>query len=414
MIDFSIPYLFFGADTLAGLAGFCSQNQFEAIHLIADQNTFPILGQAVESCLQSPGRSVRTTILEGDPLQAGGDAVLQLITHIEPLSQVFIAVGSGTVTDVVRFTSRALARPFISVPTAPSVDAYTSPTSPLIVSGIKQSFPGQLPLAVFAHLPTLCAAPQAMIMAGFGDMLGKLTALADWELGRLLWDEPYDAQIAFQSRLNLQHCIDQVDAISTHKPEGIRILMESLLDSGLNMAKAGSSRPASGAEHHLAHFWEMNLLWDNRPPVLHGIKVGFATLLVADSYSRLRSIAPSKVAAWLKRTSLPDSKTQLDEIRQNYYRNPDRIVVEQKRFLEITPSGWQQLQQRISDQWHVIQSVAALVPTRSEIERILEPIHFPLTAADVGLTEKDVNSGLLSAHYLRDRFTVFKLLFYLR
>ena len=414
MVDFSIPYLYIGTDTLADLAGFCNQNQFDTIHLIADQNTYPILGQAVESCLQSSGRSVRTTILEGDPLQAGGDAVLQLMTRLESLPQVFIAVGSGTITDVVRFTSRALARPFISVPTAPSVDAYNSPTSPLIVSGIKQSFPGQMPLAVFAHLPTLCAAPQAMIMAGFGDMLGKLTALADWELGHLLWDEPYNAQIAAQSRLDLQHCIDQVDAIASRKPEGIRILIESLLDSGLNMAKAGSSRPASGAEHHLAHFWEMKLLWDNRPPVLHGIKVGFATLLVADSYTRLSSITPSKVANWLRKTSLPDSKTQLNEIRQNYNRNPDRIVDEQKRFLELTPTGWQQLQQRISDQWQAIQSITALVPTRSEIERILGPIHFPLTAAAVGLTEMDVNSGLLSAHYLRDRFTVFKLLFYLR
>ncbi len=189
MSNLHLPHLVIADDISEAVTGYCIRNQFKSIQLIADSNTYRVLGREVENWLLTAGCRVETIILEGLPLQADGNAVLQVLTNVRRQSQVFIAVGSGTITDVTRFCSFSLDRPFISIPTAPSVDAYTSPTSPLIVSGIKHSYAGQLPLAVFANIPTLCAAPQEMILAGLGDMLGKLTALADWELGHLLWDE---------------------------------------------------------------------------------------------------------------------------------------------------------------------------------------------------------------------------------
>jgi glycerol-1-phosphate dehydrogenase [NAD(P)+] len=283
----------------------------------------------------------------------------------------------------------------------------------LIVSGIKQSYPGQLPLAVFVHLPTLCAAPYQMILAGLGDMLGKLTALADWELGSLVWDEPYDVEIAARSRLDLQRCIDVAGDIAARQPTAMRVLVESLLDSGLNMARAGNSRPASGAEHHLAHYWEMKLLWEAQPPILHGIKVGFATLWICDTYTRLRAIDRSAVASWLQKTNFPNVQAQSQEIRQIFVHSPEKIIAEQKRFLKITPAEWLRLKERVYDQWQAIQAIASTVPARVEVEKFLAATHFPMTARDVGLIENDVQSGLVAAPYLRDRFTVLKLVDYL-
>ena len=39
-------------------------------------------------------------------------------------------------------------------------------------------------------------------------------------------------------------------------------LMYGLLLSGLAMQMTGNSRPASGSEHHMAHFWEMAVIND--------------------------------------------------------------------------------------------------------------------------------------------------------
>jgi glycerol-1-phosphate dehydrogenase [NAD(P)+] len=407
--DFSLPEVMIGPDVLDALVYFCSQRPFKTFHLVADPITYSILGRTVETSLNSSGLKGVATILEGFPLLAGGDAILQLLTAALPLPDLFVAVGSGTVTDVVRFASRCLDRPFISVPTAPSVDGYTSPTSPLIVAQVKQSFPGQLPLAVFAHLPTLCEAPAEMIAAGFGDMIGKATALADWKLGHLLWDEPYDEEIARNARFDLQRCIDAVAAIAARDPQGIRILMESQLDSGLNMAKAGSSRPASGAEHHLAHYWEMKLMWENRPPLLHGTKVGFATLWIADLYGRLKKLSLQELKQILDKTPAPNAQISIQDIVRFYSRNSDRIITEQRHFLELEEIGWIKLKTRIYENWTEILDIAQNVTSGAKLEVPLKIINFPLMPANIGLSEEDITEGLTAAHYLRDRMTVLKL-----
>jgi len=413
MKTIAVPTLVLGKDTPDALTAFCSLHNFHTVQLAADDNTYPILGKPLEEYLMLSGIQAASTILEGDPLQADGDAILQLISSTHPLPQVFIAVGSGTITDVVRYTSCVLGRPFISIPTAPSVDAYTSPTSPLIISSIKQSLPAQLPLAVFADMPTLCAAPADMIAAGFGDMLGKLTALADWKLGHLLWDEPYAETIAAQSRADLNRCIATVDAIAVRQEAGIKILFESLLDSGLNMAQDGSSRPASGAEHHLAHYWEMKLLWERRLPILHGLKVGYATLWVANAYDKLRSLDSAFIADWVENGQKPDPLTQKMDITRLYPHNPGRVLAEQKQFLELSAVKWNELKAKIANRWSDIQSIAAEVPTRPQIEEILTRLNFPRTHSELNLTKEDITSGLSAAHYLRNRFTVLKLMSYL-
>ena len=98
-----------------------------------------------------------------------------------------------------------------------------------------------------------------MIAAGFGDMLCKFSAVADWRLGALLWGESFDEAIARRSTAAAESASKR-RAQWRRRPEGLAALMAALVQSGLCMAEAGHSRPASGAEHHYSHFWEMRLL----------------------------------------------------------------------------------------------------------------------------------------------------------
>jgi hypothetical protein len=52
--------------------------------------------------------------------------------------------------------------------------------------------------------------------------------------------------------------------------------LEGLFETGLCMLDFGQTRPASGSEHHISHFWEMKLLLERRPAILHGAKVEVA------------------------------------------------------------------------------------------------------------------------------------------
>jgi glycerol-1-phosphate dehydrogenase [NAD(P)+] len=173
------------------------------------------------------------------------------------------------------------------------------------MAGVKEAVASHAPMAVFAGLKTLCEAPGEMIGAGFGDMIGKFTSLADWKLGALLLDERYDAQIARRMQQALHACVSRCEDIGRASPLGIRALMRALFESLLCMAEYGGSRPASGAEHLLSHFWEMRLRRDGMPAILHGARVGVGTVLAAERWDAIGSLTQREVVARLAATHLP-------------------------------------------------------------------------------------------------------------
>jgi len=81
--------------------------------------------------------------------------------------------------------------------------------------------------------------------------MGKYTALSDWKLAHILLDEPLDTNVAEEM---LKACEDTLKSID--KNDFIKPLFEGLVKSGELMTKVGNSRPASGAEHHIAHYLE--------------------------------------------------------------------------------------------------------------------------------------------------------------
>ena len=290
------PHLpvYIGPDALPELVHFCQERQLSNFALVADDNTYAALGVRAESALRAQGFDVRTILLKGDDIGADARSAFQVLLALDRVPRIFIGVGSGTITDVTRVISHRIGSEFISLPTAASVDGFTSIGAPTVIDGAKITVNADGPLAVFADLPTLCAAPQRMIAAGFGDLLAKLTSIADWELGVLLWDEPYDAEIARRSRAAALACAARADAVATASVDGVRDLFEGLIESGFCMLDFGETRPASGYEHHISHFWEMKLLREGRHAVLHGAKVGVAVRISARRYDEVRRMSRAR------------------------------------------------------------------------------------------------------------------------
>jgi glycerol-1-phosphate dehydrogenase [NAD(P)+] len=176
------------------------------------------------------------------------------------------------------------------------------------------------------------------------------------------------------------------------------------------MLDFGQSRPASGAEHHYSHFWEMKLLHEGRPAVLHGAKVGVATVLVAELYDRLRAISRAQAADLLEASSLPDRVAELERIRRAYGSEADEVSRDQAAFLDLTQQDYDALKRRILDNWDKLQAIAAQVPPAVEVTHLLQTAGGPTTVAEIGLSEDEQNMAIADAHYLRDRFTVRKLM----
>ncbi|RPJ01013.1 MAG: iron-containing alcohol dehydrogenase, partial [Chloroflexi bacterium] len=270
----TISPIYVGNDALANLLRYCADLKLTRFTLVSDTNTHRALGAHVTGALRANGYDVTTIVLSGDEVIADERHLMTVLVNAPLEPSTFLAVGSGTLTDITRFISHRMGRSFISLPTAPSVDGFTSIGAPLVLNLVKHTIVSQAPIALFADLTTLREAPQRLSAAGYGDMIGKITSLADWHLGSVVWDEPFDEDIFRRSEAAIERCISQTETIGQRSQEGMRHLIEALICSGLCMLDFGESRPASGAEHHASHYWEMLLLQEGRPAALHGAKVG--------------------------------------------------------------------------------------------------------------------------------------------
>jgi glycerol-1-phosphate dehydrogenase [NAD(P)+] len=400
-------------DAVPALLAYCQEHALQRFFLVADENTYRVLGERVEAALKANGLDVKTILLTGPHISTNEHFIVRTMLETNGESRTYLAVGSGTITDITRFVSHRAHDSFLSLPTAPSVDGFTSVVAPTAVGSYKYPVPAQPPDAVFAELPVLCAAPQPLIAAGFGDLLGKFTSLADWRLGALLYDEPYDAHVYQQMLDEVEETTAAVDAVASHSEQGIRRLMDGLIGCGFGMLAFGESRPASGSEHHLGHYWEGKLIMEGRPAVLHGAEVGVATVFSTRRYALLRGISREKASQLLEQRGTPTREMMLEEIQAGYGPIAGHIAQIQSPLLAMTAPDIMDLKARILNHWDAVQAIADTVPTPDQIVSWLSAVNGPITPSEIGLSPEETILGLQSAHYLRDRFTLHRLAFWL-
>lgn len=402
-------HFYLGENAVLHLLKYCNAGNINNFLLVADQNTYPVLGRAVESALKNRGWDIKSMVFDNPAVVPDEDFIVQVLMEADQVERTYLAVGSGTITDITRFASHRTRRPFISLPTAPSVDGFTSPSASLVIGRIKQTVMAQPPEAVIADLATLAAAPQKMIAAGFGDILGKAIALADWQISHLILDSSFNLDIAKRVQKTLNACIQAAGEIGRASAEGVQKLMFSLFDSGMCMLDFGNSRPAAGAEHYMSHFLEMKLIREGRPAVLHGAKVGLCSIYAAELYARLRALDPNTAAARLQATPQPDRQADIQRIRAVYGPIADKLVIEQAPYLDMSSNAYSHLQQHILERWEAIQAVAAEVPGPQELADLLRQAGGATTPAALGLSDEEVEQAVLHSHLFRNRFTICKL-----
>jgi len=405
MTERDIP-VYCGKEALLELVRYCRSRELHRFLLVADENTYLALGQRAEAALDGLGWSVQTVILRGPEVLPDEPRIRTVLSHAHDQELMCLAVGSGTITDITRYASYCARSSFISLPTAPSVDAYTTGGAAVVLGGVKRTLPTHPPTAVFADLQTLCQAPRDMIAAGFGDVIGKFTSLADWNLGALLLEESFDLAIANRLRSALSTCVHRAEDIRRALPTGVRTLMRALIESGMCMLEYGTSRPASGSEHLLSHFWEMMQHRRGENTALHGAKVGVGTVLTAERYAAIRSLRREDVARRLRTARLPSRQDEAHAIQAAFGSAADSVSEHYLPFLEPIAANWAQIQQKIVDQWACVSEIAAQVPPADHIARLLEQAGAPSAPAEIGLAEPEVRQALQLSRYLRGRFTV--------
>jgi glycerol-1-phosphate dehydrogenase [NAD(P)+] len=398
---------YIGHETIPELITFLKDKNVFYIVLVSDENEYKALGARVEEALCEAGFDVRNIILYGEEIGANEKYIVQTLLPSNDTEQLYIAVGSGTVTDIVRFVSYRANSYFISLPTAPSVDGFASDGSAMFIMDYKQTINSRRPCAIFADLDTLCNAPRPLIAAGFGDMIGKFTAVADWHLAHLVNGDPYDAAIAERSRKAVEKVVSQISSLETEREASIKAVMEALLEEGICMLDFGNSRPASGAEHQFSHFWEMKLLREERPAVFHGSKVGLASIWVARYFEMIREMPKEEAIKRLESVPMFDVGVEKQKIKRGYGEKiSDFIETTQAVHLGTTEERYNSLKANIIEHWEDLQEIARQVPSPDEIKAMLKAVGGATQPEDIGLTEADLNEALEYAQYVRKAFTI--------
>ena len=271
-------------------------DQYKHLVMVCDDNTYEAAGKEVERLLNG----ISVIKLDPENLHANEIGVAKVKEQLDPIKEVdcMIAVGSGTVHDLTRYNAYERKIPFISVPTAASVDGYVSTVAAMSWYGFKKSMIAESPILVVADSRIITDAPMRLTASGVGDLLGKYTALADWKITNILDGEYICDRICEMEYDALDKLKESLDGLSNRDINAYEELMYGLLLSGLAMQMTGHSRPASGAEHHMAHFWEMAVINEEIIAMLekvHGVKsledpdvvvLGFDTTLTYEKLSK--------------------------------------------------------------------------------------------------------------------------------
>ncbi len=407
------PIIVIGADALDRFQAYCREQGYNDFALIADTNTYPVLGQRAQQLLESNGWTVTPILLEGHPVLPGDTAVFQVFDKLPHRPVVCVSVGSGALTDITRFVSYHSRNRFIALPTAPSVDGFTSTGSPLVSRGFKKTYYTHAPEAIFADLETLQNAPTELIASGLGDMLGKFIAQSDWKMGSLLWGEAYDPEIAANTWDALQLCVAQAGALCNRDEESIRMLMQGLIESGLSMMRMGTSNPASGAEHHISHFLEMHTIQVNGPHLMHGETVALGSIPAARMYARFRAMSKDEAAGILAQARLPEPEDEIRAIQDAYGPLAEDTIKQVYNQIYMGEERFEQLKRDILANWDTLQQYAARVAQPEQIIGWLKQVCGPTTPEEIGVSREEMDRAIQNAHYLRERFTITKLFHYM-
>lgn len=273
-------------------------------------------------------------VVRGGSLEAAGDLQSELRGKNY---DALVGIGGGRTLDVAKYAATRLALPMVSVATNLAHDGIASPVSSLLHEGGKGSFGVSLPIAVVVDLDYVRDSPPRMVRSGIGDVVSNLTAIQDWRLSHDERGEPVDGLAVTFARTAAEAVLHRTDGIDADP--FLTVLAEALVLSGMAMAAAGSSRPASGADHEIMH--AIDQLFPGTAN--HGELAGVGALFSA--FLRQDEVLAEQIDTCLRRHQLPRVPEDLGLSEQQFAEavvlapqtRPDRYTI--LEHLDLTPDA---------------------------------------------------------------------------
>ena len=176
---------------------------------------------------------------------ASFETVSKIKLEIEGLKpDIILGIGGGKSVDVGKMVAFSIKKPFMSIPTSASHDGISSPFVSLKGSNKPHSIKVNTPIGILADIRLISEAPTRLLSSGCGDLIGKLTAVKDWELARDDTNEYFGTYSAYLAKLSADIIMNKSKELLLNE-SGVRTIIEALISAGVAAGIAGSSRPCS-------------------------------------------------------------------------------------------------------------------------------------------------------------------------
>lgn len=396
-----------GSGALRELPSLVKLMGFESLYLICDPITYEIAGAVCKQILDEAG--IRSTVAQ--LMHTGFDEATlgELLIHMPADCDLMVAVGTGAINDMTRFFSYKMGCPFYTVATAAPMDGFASSIAAINVNSLKTTFEAQTPVAILGDTEILKGAPYRMIAAGLGDLLGKFTCLCDWKLARLITGEHYCDTIAELVESCVRGVLASAGKARERDPETLGTIMEGLVLAGVAMSLYGNSRPASGCEHHMSHYWEMIFEQRGKTPVPHGTQVGVGTVLVLKLVEALRGMEVDfEMARAAAKTY--DPKVWEREIRRAYGPAADGVIKMEVQAQKNETTGRLRRIDAMESHWEEISTLLEELPPSETVMDILRSLESPCLPQEIGVDYALLRDTFRYCKEVRARYTLLQML----
>ncbi len=387
-----IKYVFIEDNAILRLSEICEA--YNNILLVADQNTFAAAGKQTEAALKN--KSIEKVIFSGETVLVPNESAINAVKDKLEGIDLIIGIGSGVIQDLCKYVAFYNKIPYMIVATAPSMDGYASNGAAMITDGMKVTYSAGLPIALVADTEVIRNAPIEMLKAGYGDIIGKFSALNDWKLSHCINNEYFCQYIYNLTYEQIIKTVKLASGILSREKESVKALMDALIIVGILMSFAGSSRPASGSEHHLAHYFEITGIIEDTQYFPHGIDVAYSTVVTAALREKILA------NPFPKETLKRDMAEYICNMQRVYKSVADGCIALQERvgFYNIDRSEIYIQKEK------EIRSILAEMPTADKIKELLGLVGLNIDEFYTLYGSEKIEDAVIYAKDLKDRFSV--------
>ncbi|MBR5288817.1 MAG: sn-glycerol-1-phosphate dehydrogenase [Clostridia bacterium] len=368
---------------------------YQHVLLVADTNTYAACGEEIKAQIGQRLECEHVFVREGLVIP-NEEACEEVFARISDQTDLIVGVGSGVIQDICKYVSFERKLPYFIVATAPSMDGYASVGAAMIMGGMKVTYSAHVPKVIIGDIDVLKDAPMEMIQSGYGDILGKYSCLNDWKLARVVRGE-YFCQYVYDLTMDMVvKTRDLGEKLLARDPQAIETLMEAIVGVGVAMALVGNSRPASGSEHHLSHFFEIVGILNDEPYFMHGTDVVYSSIYTQKIREKILALDAPAAHEAMSREAWEEN------IRRMYGKIADSVIALQAKM------GWygEDRSGIHAKKWQEICQVLSEAPSSRQMTEYVQSIGLDAAQFAAMYGDKKIDDALKFGKDLKDRYSV--------